>query len=778
VGPLLFRLRCRVRSHWKSVVALALVIAVMGGVVLTLVAGAVRTLTASDRYADARGRPFDASVVQADGVPRTDELRSLPAVESAVSATYVFGLLGPVGSPPNLEFESFGAAVFAGSLAAFGTDLVTGREADPAVPSEFVASKAFAEHYRATVGSSFDLWVIPSGPARQSGYDAADRIQKVFTATMVGIASGPAELQEDIASAAFPPSLLTAADVGISSTISNVALAPGTTVTDLRQQLDGLADGSLFSIEPADWVPTVVRDAVTTQGQGLAVLAAIAAVATLVVMGQLLSRQFRLSDSERLVLASMGMDRRQIAVDPLLAAATPTALGTVVAVVGAYLASGIFPTGFSAAVEPDPGRRFETTALLPGAVALLVLVLAWVLVAVVTAPQRRLPARRVTVVDATARRLPAPLAMALRFAFVREARDTSGSRTAIVGMGVVVGVLVGALTFGASLGDLISRPARWGNVFDVGAGQSGGTELPDGTVDVLRADPDIAGLAWLASVTTSVGAEEFDVTAVDTIEGSTATAIFDGRLPLGPDELAIGRLDADRFDVGVGDALELVGPDGPRTLRITGIGVMPGGDGSEGVGVDGLMTFRGLRALDPSVVPYGIGIRLRDGASLRGASERLSAATGLGIGPAGQPNVIVNANRIRNIPYYVAAILGVLSLLSLGHQLILSTQRRRRDLAVLRALGADSRWVTGVVHWQASLFTLLVLVIGMPLGIVLGRVVYRAWVHHIGAVDAVSLPYGYLAAALGGMVALANVVATPNARHARRQSPSGLLAEE
>jgi predicted lysophospholipase L1 biosynthesis ABC-type transport system permease subunit len=31
----------------------------------------------------------------------------------------------------------------------------------------------------------------------------------------------------------------------------------------------------------------------------------------------------------------------------------------------------------------------------------------------------------------------------------------------------------------------------------------------------------------------------------------------------------------------------------------------------------------------------------------------------------------------------------------MGHQLILSARRRRRDLAVLRALGADRRWVTG-----------------------------------------------------------------------------------
>jgi predicted lysophospholipase L1 biosynthesis ABC-type transport system permease subunit len=132
---------------------------------------------------------------------------------------------------------------------------------------------------------------------------------------------------------------------------------------------------------------------------------------------------------------------------------------------------------------------------------------------------------------------------------------------------------------------------------------------------------------------------------------------------------------------------------------------------------------------------------------------------------------------VRTIPYLIAGVLGALALLNLVHQLIVSTHRRRQDIAVLRALGAGSRWVSGVVHWQVSLFTLVVLAVSAPAGIIAGQFVYRAFVDRIGALDTVTLPLALLAAAAVGLVLLANVVATPNAMRARRLPPSVLVED-
>jgi putative ABC transport system permease protein len=774
VVAVLYRFRCGLRSQWRAPAGLAVIIAVMVGVVLTLAAGAVRTLSAADRYSSSFGGRYDASVEQIGGRPRTPEVASLAAVDEAHSATFVFGGVVPEGSGPD---EAVDALVFAGSHVAFGMRLVEGRKPDPVAPAEFAATRSFVESTDASLGERFDLLVIPQGPADAFGFDAQEQAVRMPGATLVGVIDGPSELEDSSPLTLFPETLLSAGDVGVSATQIAVSLTPGSTTRELRTQIDELPNPDQFGIDRGDWVPSEVRDAVNAQGQGLAILTAITGLATIVVVGQLLSRQVRLGRAERLVLRSMGMTRNQVVAGPLLDATGPTVVGASAAVALAYLASGLFPRGFVLHVEPDPGRRFETLALLPGALAIGLLVLAWVLVAVVVSDRDRPGVTRAPIVDALAGRVPVRAATALRFAFTRQAREPTRPRAAVVGTAVVVGVLVGALTFGASLGDMVDRPARWGANFDLVLGQVG-AELPADVRTQLESDPDVAALALFATVLTTVGTEGFDVTGMLPVLGSTAPHIFQGRLAEGADEIAVGRVVARRLGVGLGDDLVVVGPAGARTLRITGLAVLPGVEGGDGVGEGGLVTFDGLRRLDPSAAPTGVGIRLRPGASRDAAAQRMSTSTGMTVGGFDRPGVIVSVARARSIPYLVAAVLGVLVLLNLAHHLILSTRRRRRDLAVLRALGADRRWVTGVVHWQASLFTVVVLALGAPIGIAAGRVVYRTFVARIGAVDTVTLPFGFVALTIVGLIALANIVAAPSALRARQQPPAGILADE
>ena len=751
-----------------------MIVAVMAALVLTLTAGAVRTLTAPDRYTSSVGKQYEASVEQMGGRPRTTEVAALAAVDEARGATFVFGGVVPEGGGPD---QAVDAVVFAGSHRAFGTRLVEGREPDPAAPRQFVATRSFVESTDASLGERFDLLVIPQGPADALGFDAESQAVRMPGATLVGVIDGPSALQDGSPTTIFSEALLDAGDVGIAATQIAVSLTPGATNRELRTQIDELPNADQFGINRSDVVPSEVRDAVNAQGQGLAVLAAIACLATIVVVGQVLGRQVRRSEVERLVLRSMGMTRRQVVADPLLDAAVPTIVGVSAAVALAYAASGLFPRGFVLHVEPDPGRRFETVALIPGALALGLVVLAWVLVALVVSNRGHPDVSRTTVVDAVAGHVPVRAATALRFAFTRQTREPTRPRAAVAGTAVVVAVLVGALTFGASLGDMVDRPARWGADFDLALGQGGG-ELSSDVRTELENDPDVAAVALFGTVLTTVGSEGFDVTGMLQLLGSTAPHVLEGRLAEGADEIVIGRVVARRLGVGVGDELAIVGPAGARTLRITGLAVLPGVEGGDGVGEGGLVTFDGLRLLDPSAAPTGAGIRLRPGAARDAAAQRISTNTGMSVDGFDRPAVIVNVARSRSIPYLVAAVLGALLLLSLAHHLVLSTRRRRRDVAVLRALGADRRWVTGVVHWQASLFTIVAVALGAPIGIAAGRVVYRSFIDRVGAVDTVTLPFGVFALAFVGLIALANVVATPSAHRARQRPPARALADE
>jgi hypothetical protein len=53
--------------------------------------------------------------------------------------------------------------------------------------------------------------------------------------------------------------------------------------------------------------------------------------------------------------------------------------------------------------------------------------------------------------------------------------------------------------------------------------------------------------------------------------------------------------------------------------------------------------------------------------------------------------------------------------------------------------GADRGWITLAVHWQATVFTALPVIFGIPVGIVVGRLVFVAFADSMGAVhDAAS----------------------------------------
>ena len=113
-----YRLRRGLRVDGRAAVGLALVIALVGGLTLFLVAGALRTATAPDRYAEARGDRYDSMMEQADGRPLTEAVEGLPAVDDVVSATFMFaGFLGDDGEPID------SVIAFAGEPDAFGAEV-------------------------------------------------------------------------------------------------------------------------------------------------------------------------------------------------------------------------------------------------------------------------------------------------------------------------------------------------------------------------------------------------------------------------------------------------------------------------------------------------------------------------------------------------------------------------------------------------------------------------------------------------------------------------------
>jgi len=131
--------------------------------------------------------------------------------------------------------------------------------------------------------------------------------------------------------------------------------------------------------------------------------------------------------------------------------------------------------------------------------------------------------------------------------------------------------------------------------------------------------------------------------------------------------------------------------------------------------------------------------------------------------------------RVRAIPFALAGVLGALVVLTVAHVMFTSTRARRRDLAILRSLGADRGWITRAVHWQATAFTVVPVAIGVPLGFIIGRIIFAAFANSMGAINDASLPVAIVAAVVLGVLVLANAVASIPARRARHMRPAVIL---
>ena len=142
------------------------------------------------------------------------------------------------------------------------------------------------------------------------------------------------------------------------------------------------------------------------------------------------------------------------------------------------------------------------------------------------------------------------------------------------------------------------------------------------------------------------------------------------------------------------------------------------------------------------------------------------------------PGRLVHLEDIRGLFVALAGFFTLLGLAGLVHALAASTRRNRTRFATLRSLGFQRRQVVRAV----AVFVLVVIglsaMIGVPVGIVVGRLSWLAAVGDLGIVDTPTVPLGsaalaVLVAAVAGLV----LAAGPAWREARRPPVEMLRAE-
>ena len=139
------------------------------------------------------------------------------------------------------------------------------------------------------------------------------------------------------------------------------------------------------------------------------------------------------------------------------------------------------------------------------------------------------------------------------------------------------------------------------------------------------------------------------------------------------------------------------------------------------------------------------------------------------------PTSLVNFGEAVNFPLIFGAVLAVFGAATLMHLLVVSVSRRRREVGLLKVLGFVNGQVVSSVAWQASTLALVGIVIGVPLGLVIGQGVWRAFANNLGVVPVTVVPVLLIGGLAAGVIAVANLIALGPALASTRSTPGELL---
>jgi ABC-type antimicrobial peptide transport system permease subunit len=123
-------------------------------------------------------------------------------------------------------------------------------------------------------------------------------------------------------------------------------------------------------------------------------------------------------------------------------------------------------------------------------------------------------------------------------------------------------------------------------------------------------------------------------------------------------------------------------------------------------------------------------------------------------------------------------VLAVLGLAVLGQFIVVSGRRRRRDFAILKALGLTGRQVRVITAWQVSIVSGLALAAGIPLGAAAGHWTWEVIAGSLGIPADFVMPLPLILFVVPAAILSANAVAFWPAKAVARVSPARVLRAE
>ncbi|MGI5292191.1 ABC transporter permease [Nonomuraea polychroma] len=731
-------LRLELRRRWRSLLALGLLIALASGTVLAGFAGARRGDSALERLL---ALTLPADVIALPNQPGFDwaPIRKLPEVEAVAGIA-----VAPFFLEGRREFFGYLPPTDENAMRTLERPVVLeGRLPDPARPDEVAVTPLFLTTYGKRLLDPLTLRLLKPDEARDLNlwYDGGDG--PTVQVRIVGVIRSPF-FSDSITSQGnlypspalfqkYPDNFLgTRRGFGFENAL--VRLRGGEqAIPAFRRSLakvTGRANIELMNMHDQarhrQRVQAFERDS-------LLAFALAALVAAMLLVGQSVARYTAAAVGELQALRASGLSLRQTLVAAVAAPVAVSTAGVAAGVVFAALASRWTPIGSASLVEPSPGLDVDWLVLPAGLVAVPLLTLAGALLSGRLALATPRAARRSAVATAAARvGLPVPLVVGARFALEPgRGRTSVPVRPAL--FGAVAGVLgvLAAFTFSAGVGDALANPARFGMTYQLSLfmGESGKRSGPtDEALRLAADDPDISGITRTYTDVGNAAETSVSLYSFEPYGTPVESVLTEGRMPATANEVALAVSSARALGVGVGGTVTLSG----RTLTVSGIGfVIPGahndydeggwltGEGFRVLFGDGFKYYRAVLAVRPGADPSAVLSRLQQ------AVAALPGDNTIVVDGVAQPEAAAEISNLRVLPVLLAVFLAVLAVGAVGHALATAVRRRGVEVAVMRALGMTRRQARLVVIVQATLLTAIGLSFGVPLGVALGRTLWR-----------------------------------------------------
>jgi MacB-like periplasmic core domain/FtsX-like permease family len=815
LGVVWYRFRVTFGRRRGGYLAVVLLVGLAGGVAMGAVAAARRTQASFAVYL-ASTSPSDLTVLTGAGglgpgssagydralagrisrLPHVNRVQSYAGLDVAVLAPGGAVRFNVMGLPGSVDGEYFGQD---------RVTIVQGRMADPRRAGEVVID-AKGSPASVHVGS-----VVPVGfyTSAQEGLpdfgQARIRPYLRLNVRVVGKAVFSRELVQDDIDASLDGGLL------FTPALTRQLTRCCVSYTETAVRLDGgardvaAAEAAIERVLPRGF-PVVfyvtslteakAERAIRPESIALGVFGGIAALAALLIAGQVIGRQLRLGAGDLEVLRALGAGPAITVSDQLPGLAGAVAAGSLLAAAVAAGLSPLAPTGLVRPVYPDPGIAFDWMVLGLGPLVLIAgLSAVAVALAYRQAPhraaRRRPPGRPGSAAAraAASSGLPAPAVEGIRFALDPGAgRNAVPARPTILGTALATIVVVATVTFGASLNNLIAHPALYGWNWTYALSPGFPTYIPQQrAAALLDHDPGVAAWTGVYFGTVTIDGQIVPVIGASP-HAPVGPPILSGHGLDAPGQVVLGAATLAQLHKHLGDTVDVrTRAAKPARLRIVGTATLP----SLGIsatlhtemGTGALLSYQlipghaGNPSRSPSAGPNNILVRLRPGANpaaARRTLRRLVPGDGGSVSSVQRPAEIVNYRSMGTTPAFLGAALAAAAVTALGLTLIASVRRRRRDLALLKTLGFTRRQLAAAIAWQSSIAVTAGTIIGVPSGIALGRFLWDLFARQINVVPQPAIPGLPVILISFGALALANIVAAVPSRVAAR-TPTALL---